>query len=534
MRRPYYLIKRSVYWYYRLNRESGLVENDDVTWHSTGCQYRGDAEQFLEDLLTGGRYTDTPAKYQTFRQYAEPYFEWERCPHIRRLREEGKSITRRHAMIQRQRLKKHILPDPFADKRMPEITRADVLDLRSRLLTMCSPATVNKALGIVKVIFREAVYREEINRDPTAGVGRIKEHRKERGIFTVEELRVLFPDHGYGPWRDVHDYTCFYSEKVLLKLPHRQFVFTLPKLLRPFFKYDRNLFEEVSRIIFSIIHDFYSETVKTRIKTGVVVSYQSFGDLMRWNPHYHCLVLEGGIDERSSFHHIPIKDTSPLTEVFRRRILKLFVERGLLDSHFARKILSWKHSGFSVDNSVPIPASSRKARVNLSQYIVRHPVSLQKILYARSNGTIIYKTKYNVYWKENIKLFKANDFIAELTQHIPPKHKHLIRYYGLYSSRTKGKAHKDCSLAKFRCHAAPKKKPSQEHETETIAHKASRPSWARLIQKVYEVDPLICEKCGHEMKVIAVITNSHEVRKILECLKRNNAPPFDKVEIKAS
>lgn len=325
------------------------------------------------------------------------------------------------------------------------------------------------------------------------------------------------------------------SENVLLELPHRQFVFTLPKLLRVYFKYDRNLFEGVSKIIFSIIHDFYSETVKTRIKTGVVVSYQSFGDLVRWNPHYHCIVLEGGIDEAGSFHHIPIKDTSPLTEVFRRRVLKLFVERGLLDPHFARKILAWNHSGFSVDNSVPIPASSRKARVNLSQYIVRHPVSLQKILYARSNGTIIYKTKYNDYWKENIKLFKVNDFIAELTQHIPPKHKHLIRYYGLYSSRTKGKANKDCSLAKFRCNATPKKKPSQEPETiDSNSNKASRLSWARLIQKVYEVDPLICEKCGHEMKIVAVITNSHEVRKILECLKRNNAPPFDKVEIKAS
>jgi hypothetical protein len=141
-------------------------------------------------------------------------------------------------------------------------------------------------------------------------------------------------------------------------------------------KYDRNFFEDVSRIIFSIVHDFYSETVKTKIKTGVVVSYQSYGDLMRWNPHYHCLVLEGGIDEAGSFHHIPIKDTSPLTEVFRRRVLKLFVDLDLLDPHFTRKILSWKHSGFSVDNSVPIPASSRKARVNLSQYIVRHTVSL--------------------------------------------------------------------------------------------------------------------------------------------------------------
>jgi hypothetical protein len=78
-----------------------------------------------------------------------------------------------------------------------------------------------------------------------------------------------------------------------------------------------------------------------------------------------------------------------------------------------------------------IPATSKNARINLSQYIIRHPVSLQKILYVRSKGTVIYKTKYNEYWKENVKLFKAVDFIAELTTHIPPKHKHLIRYYGL-------------------------------------------------------------------------------------------------------
>jgi hypothetical protein len=36
------------------------------------------------------------------------------------------------------------------------------------------------------------------------------------------------------------------------------------------------------------------------------------------------------------------------------------------------------------------------------------------------------------------------------------------------------------------------------------------------------------------MKVIAVITDPFEVNKILECLKRNNAPPFDKEVTKAS
>ena len=139
-------------------------------------------------------------------------------------------------------------------------------------------------------------------------------------------------------------------------------------------------------------------------------------------------------------------------------------------------------------------------------------------------------------FKENIKLFKASDFIAELTQHIPPKHKHLIRYYGLYSSRTKGKTTKDGSLVKHGYRPIPEKKPDKHYELEmeTVSNKASRQSWARLIQKVYEVDPLVCTKCGSEMKIIAVITDPSEVNKIFECLKRNHAPPFDKVGAKIS
>ena len=159
MRRPYYLLKRGEFWHYRLNRESGLVEGDEFTWHTAGCKIRKNAKSYLADLLVGGRNTDTSAKYQSFCQYAPPFFIWDRCPHVSRLREEGKSITRRHARIQRQQLQKHILSDPFTHKRLSEITRANVLDLRSRLLAKNAPATVKKALGLVKVIFREAVCR---------------------------------------------------------------------------------------------------------------------------------------------------------------------------------------------------------------------------------------------------------------------------------------------------------------------------------------------------------------------------------------
>jgi hypothetical protein len=115
MRRPYYLLWRGEFWYYRLNRESGLVESDDHIWHTTGCQNKRDAERFLENLIAGGRYQDTPARNQSFYQYATPFFIWDSCPHIRRVLEETGRFTQRHARIQRGRLEKYVFGDPFAN-----------------------------------------------------------------------------------------------------------------------------------------------------------------------------------------------------------------------------------------------------------------------------------------------------------------------------------------------------------------------------------------------------------------------------------
>jgi hypothetical protein len=56
--------------------------------------------------------------------------------------------------------------------------------------------------------------------------------------------------------------------------------------------------------------------------------------------------------------------------------------------------------------------------------------------------------------------------------------------------------------------------------------KRREPAWAGLIAKVYEIDPLICPRCGFEMSLIAVITDPSEVRKIMRhLLKIGRAPP---------
>ena len=59
---------------------------------------------------------------------------------------------------------------------------------------------------------------------------------------------------------------------------------------------------------------------------------------------------------------------------FRQRVIAIFLERKLIDERRARYMLDWTHSGFSVDASIRIPATSGKTREALAQYVVRAPV----------------------------------------------------------------------------------------------------------------------------------------------------------------
>jgi len=49
-------------------------------------------------------------------------------------------------------------------------------------------------------------------------------------------------------------------------------------------------------------------------------------------------------------------------------------------------------------------------------------------------------------------------------------------------------------------------------------NKGLNKSWAHLIKKIYEVNPLICPKCGGDMRIIAFIEDYKIVRKILDWL----------------
>ena len=47
----------------------------------------------------------------------------------------------------------------------------------------------------------------------------------------------------------------------------------------------------------------------------------------------------------------------------------------------------------------------------------------------------------------------------------------------------------------------------------------ARRRWAELLRRIFEVDPLRCPRCGHEMRIVAFITQPRVIDQILTHLR---------------
>jgi hypothetical protein len=52
----------------------------------------------------------------------------------------------------------------------------------------------------------------------------------------------------------------------------------------------------------------------------------------------------------------------------------------------------------------------------------------------------------------------------------------------------------------------------------------SRANWARLLRRIFEVDPLLCPRCGGGLAVVAVLTDPKVVDRILSHLSERGLP----------
>jgi len=223
---------------------------------------------------------------------------------------------------------------------------------------------------------------------------------------------------------------------------------------------------------------------------------------MNLHPHLHFLVTEGGVDEAGVFHQMPRIDDSRLAELFAREVLDDLVHKELLSPEWAKRLLSWRHTGFNVHSRVRAKTGEEAERVG--KYMIRPVLSLERLSLDEKYGQVGYR-----YGKEAKDLERMDylEFIARVTSHIPDKGQVTVRYYGLYANAHRGMI-KKASLGSFPLRIG-------EDELRRLPAKG----WAEMIRKVYEVDPMLCPRCGGKMKVVAFITDFAVVDKIIDHLK---------------
>ncbi len=215
---------------------------------------------------------------------------------------------------------------------------------------------------------------------------------------------------------------------------------------------------------------------KAALHIGAVAFIHRFGSSLNEHVHFHVCVVDGVFealaggtdagadsdtqavaDAQSSpskviFHPVSAIDETAVAQVqatLRRRILRAFVGRGLLESFEAKEMLGYRHSGFSVDTSVRIAAL------------------------------------------------------------VPPPRTHRHRYYGALAPNSPLRA-AVTALAQA-APSQPVKVPAEpatagcdvltQSEPAPFRRSAAHYLWAVLIARIYEVFPPLCSLCGGQMRI---------------------------------
>ena len=307
-------------------------------------------------------------------------------------------------------------------------------------------------------------------------------------------------------------------ESILFPVPHRHYTLGIPQMLRPYFRYNRDLLKQLCRIARDCLVDYQRAVLHLPEGVpGVVMVVHTFGEYLDFHPHLHALVADGLFQRGGWFHVLPKTAIRPLEELFRNRTIAFLVKEGLLPPDRARMLLGWKHSGFCVHCSKRVQPDQKEDLERLAQYIIRNPFSVEKMHPDPETGTIIYRSGMNPKIRRNFEIFSPCDFIAAITQHIPDKNFQLVRYYGWYSNKMRGQRNKQAA-AEERTVEPPGSDIEIIDVSEHRPRRPPSPKWRELIKKVWEADPLLCPTCGREMRIVSLIDEREVIERILRHL----------------
>lgn len=232
-------------------------------------------------------------------------------------------------------------------------------------------------------------------------------------------------------------------------MPHRQWVFSIPKRLRIYFLFDRKLLSKLSKCVWKVLSAYLKHSVPyDDAIAGAVIAIQSFGDFLGFNPHAHVIASDGCFYGSGNFMVCPTPNPKDLEDLFRYEVFKMLKSEGKINDSVIESLsptpigdmMNWHHSGFNVYCGNAIWPHNEEGLENLARYIIRASFSQERMTYIPADKTtdgtakVLYESKNG----KTQKTFNALDWLALLTTHIPNNNEQMVRYYGYYSNKSRG------------------------------------------------------------------------------------------------
>ncbi len=302
--------------------------------------------------------------------------------------------------------------------------------------------------------------------------------------------------------------------EIVKPVPHLHITFTIPKLLRAYFRRNRRLLKILVQSANYSVERYFTESLGIEDGgTGGIYYIHSQGSLFNVHPHAHALVpagiMKGGIFYEQKNISAPL-----IAEIFRARLLTVLLEQGVIKQELINMLLCWNHhSGFNIHVRGQIAGTDGDAVESIARYMSRAPISVDRVEFNPADNTLTVYERKDKPSPHGYKTYTIMEFMALLAAHIPSPYESLVYYYGIYSSSHRGKERRE------------NRNDQSIGIQETKGTGRASSTWARLIHRIFEVDPLQCIKCGGNMRVIAFITDYQTTKSILKHIEEETIRP---------
>lgn len=301
-------------------------------------------------------------------------------------------------------------------------------------------------------------------------------------------------------------YTDTWVEKIaneMVDVPHRHVVLTIAEELRPYFYWHRDalniLIDSAAAVLKSIIQE---KKKRLQLTPGIIMVVHTFGGDLKFNPHIHALVTEGGLDKNGDWQAITYFSYEALRRRWQHLVLKNFKKRFGYEQkvkNLINKLYAQKKKGFYVHGPNRI-RDSRGAAKYIGRYMSRPAIAESRIIAWNSEEvTFWYESKITS--KKEIVTIPILQFIGRVVSHIPEKQFKMVRHYGIYARNIK----KECGIAIKLWQVAETLKRKKIHGyIEKRKKAAQKLTYRQLMIKEYGQDPCKCSRCGSEMELVKI------------------------------